>query len=704
MNLFKNRPFALLCFIFIATSVVAYKISLKAKFIGALFFLLCILVCVTVAFVFKRFRIRAIFCALCAVSILLPILSQAVLVDMRREKALSYSGERILKVLVVDDGYASAFSSEYEVIINEVDGETVSISSELICDFSGELNVGDIAYVRAEVHAVGEELNGYTRNYDEDIYIQALVENTDALVVISRGNLNAKIRLGQLRDKIADYMDDTLGEEPSALARGFLLGDKKDIPTETLRDFRRAGVSHLLAVSGLHISVIMGALELLLRKLCAPKGIRCVILSVSALVFLALTGFAMSAFRSVLMILCVYFSYLFVKESDPITSLFASVAAIMLIIPHSVNDVGLWLSFLATLGILSVYIPLTELWHRRATKDVRGRFRAVFEKVFFALLLTFVCNTFICIVVWSVFGEISVVALISNPILSTVSEIFTIMIPIGALLGNIPVLGDMLVWCVSVLSEFICLVCELFSSVGGAVISLRYGFAGVIITLMSISLAIMLVIKLKRKWIVIIPPIAAVLAFSVCLGVYEFINRGKYKSVYYADDSNDMVIITQGYSAAVCDISSGEKSFSYGISGIVSDNMATEISEYVLTHYHKAHISSIENIFRSMMVRKICLPYPEDLSEFEIMANIVILAAEHGVDVEIYDNGEGIYLLRDMWCAVIANREGDNSHPEISVIFGNAEKIFSYIGKDCGDTQFLLEIKQKSEHIMRGRH
>lgn len=704
MSLFKNRALAFLCFVFIVASVIIYKISSREKLACALLLLLSLLICIAVGFIFKRLRIRAIFCSLCVVSVLLSLLSHTVFVDMKCEKALSYLGEHTLKVLVVEDGYASAFSSEYEVVINEVDGEAVSVSSALICDFSGELNVGDVAYVRAEIYPVGEQINGYTRHYDEDIYIQSTVESTDHLIVVSRGNVNVRIWLERLRDNIAEHMDDTLGEDASALARGFLLGDKTDIPTEILRDFRRAGVSHLLAVSGLHISVIMGALELLLRRLCAPKGIRCVILSVAAVVFLALTGFAMSAFRSVLMILCVYFSYLFVRESDPITSLFASVAAIMLIIPHSVNDVGLWLSFLATLGILSVYAPLTELWHKRSTKDMRGRLRSLFEKVFFALLLTFVCNIFICIVVWSVFGEMSVVALISNPILSTVSEIFTIMIPIGALLGNIPVIGDILVWCVSVLSELICFVCEFFSSVGGAVISLRYGFAGVIIVLMSVTLAIMLVIRLRRKWTIILPPIAAVLAFAVCLGVYELTNHGKYRSVYYADDNNDMIIITQGYSAAVCDISSGKKSFSYGISGIVSDNMATEISEYILTHYHKSHISSIENIFRSMMVRKIYLPYPEDLSEFEIMGNIVILAIEHGVEVEVYKNGEGIYLLRDMWCAVITHREGEGSHPDISVVFGNDEKVFSYIGKDSGEIRFLSEIKQKSERVIHGRH
>lgn len=704
MNLFKNRPLALLCFIFITASVIVYKISAQAKFFGILLFLLFAVVSVIIAAIFKKCKIKAIFCILCILAVLLSLFSQLALIDMKREKALSYVGEHTLRVLVVDEGYASSFSSEYEVIITQVDGEEVSVPSALICDFSGELSMGDIAYVRAEIYPVGEQINGYTRSYDESVYIQGAVSGMDNLIVVSRDNLNARIWFERLRDSIADYMDDTLGEDASALSRGFLLGDKTDIPTETLRDFRRAGVSHLLAVSGLHISVIMGALELILRKLCLPKGARCIILSVCALVFLALTGFAMSAFRSVLMILCVYFSYLFVRESDPITSLFTSVALIMLIIPHSVSDVGLWLSFLATLGILSVYIPLTELWHRRSEKGIRGRARTVLEKIFFALLLTFVCNTFICIAVWAVFGEISVVALISNPILSPVSEFFTVMIPISALLGNIPVLGNILVFCLSALAQFICFVCRFFSSVGGAVISLRYAFAGIIIGLMSISLAVMLLIRLRRKWIIIIPPLAAVLAFGVCLVIYEISNRGEYSSVYYTDQRNDMVIITQGYSAAVCDISSGKKSFSYELSGIISDNKATEISEYILTHYHSSHVASVERNIRSLMVRKIYLPSPQNLSEYEIMGNILTLAAEHGVEAEVYGNGEHIPLLSDMFCGVIAQRESDDAHPKISAVFGNEDRLFSYIGKDSDGSGILKEIKQKSERIMRGRH
>ena len=703
MSLFKNRSLALLCFVFIATGVIAYKISIQAKAVGILISCLCAVICVITAFRSEKVRIKAIFCALCALSVLLSLFSQWAFVDMKREKALSYVGERTVQILVVDEVYSSDFSSEYKVLINEVDGETVSLSADLVCDFSDELNMGDSAYIKGEVFSAHEKTNRYARERDEDVYIMLEVESVDRMMILSRDNVNARIWLERLRDNIADYMDDTLGDDTSALARGFLLGDKSDMPTEVIRDFRRAGVSHLLAVSGLHLSVIMGALEFVLRRLCAPKGVRCVILSVSAVLFLALTGFAMSAFRSVVMILCVYLSYLFVRENDPITSLFVSVAVIMFMIPHSVSDVGLWLSFLATLGILSTYIPLAELWHRRSGKGIGGRIRSALEKVFFALLITFVCNTFICMVVWSVFGEMSVVSILSNPILSPVSELFTVMIPVSALMGNIPVLGDVLVWCLSVLSESICMICEAFSSVNGAVISLKYGFAGIIIIAMSLSVAVMLVVRLKHKWTVIIPPIAAVLAFAVCFGVYGIARRGKYSSAYYTDNKNDMVVVAQGYSAAVFDISSGKSSFGYGISSVVSENRATEISEYIVTHYHKSHVASVERTVRSLMVRKIYLPVPKDISEYEIMTNIAILAEEHGVEVELYESGERISLLSDIWCSVISE-ESERACCSVFAVFGNDEKIFSYVSKGCDSDGTFKVIEEMSDRVIRGRH
>ena len=608
MNLFKNRPFALFCLIFILIASIAYSLPANNKLFLACVALSAVLVCALLCAVWKSKRIACIFALLCFLFAFCAAASQWAFVDLKREAALGYSGDKDIRFVIVSEEYSSERLSEYIVKIEQIDDERVSLRSVVFLGFDADYKAGDEIYARAVISPAGEPILGFSRSSDEGIYIHTAIYDDSDMALISSGNTDIEIIFGKLRRYVSEYMDSLFGKDTSALARAFLLGDKSEVPSQTLRDFRRAGVSHIVAVSGLHISVLIGAVELLLRKLYISKGIRCVLLSVVSLIFLAMTGFAMSACRAVIMLLFVYFCYLFVQESDAVTSLFASVAFIMLIFPHSVRDVGLWLSFLATLGIVAVYIPVSYHMRKPPRKGLAGRARSVLRRLVFALLLTFICNIFICAVVWVVFGEISAVSLISNIVISPISEVFIVMIPVVTLIGRLPLVGELGISLLSTLGEGITYLCGCFSDIEGAVISLGYPFAGIIILIMSAAVAVMLVINLKKKWKILLPPLAACLAFALCLGGYNFIRRGELDASCYSYGGNDMIVLTKGYSAAVCDLSSGAYSFVAGATSIASENMATEISEYVLTHYHSRQSATLDAIFRNTLMRKIYLP------------------------------------------------------------------------------------------------
>ena len=70
-----------------------------------------------------------------------------------------------------------------------------------------------------------------------------------------------------------------------------------------------------------------------------------------ALFYLALTGFALSTVRAFLMTSIVYLAYVLQDESDKLTTLLFSLFIILVSFPYAVYDIGMWLSFLAVLGI-----------------------------------------------------------------------------------------------------------------------------------------------------------------------------------------------------------------------------------------------------------------------------------------------------------------------------------------------------------------
>lgn len=705
MNLLKNRPLALFCLIFIFIASFVYALPKEHKLLVGGVVLCAVAICALLCVFLRCRRVGCIFALLCFFSAFLAVISQWAFIDLKRESALGFLGEREVCFVVVSEEYSSEYSSEYRVRLKRIDGESVSLKSVAVMGFASEYEAGDEIYARAVICPAGEEILGYARESDGDIYIHTAVYDANEAVVVSTENKSLEIILGQQRRRVSEYMDSVLGEDTSALSRAFLLGDKSDLPSSLLRDFRRAGVSHILSVSGLHISVLVGALDFLLRRLKISKGIRCVFLSAAALIFLAMTGFSLSACRSVFMLMSVYFCYLFVQEKDAVTSLFVSVALIMLIFPHSVRDVGLWLSFLATLGIVAVYIPVGAYLRKPPRKGAAGRVLKILRTLILALLLTFICNAFICAVIWAVFGEMSLIALLSNLVISPMSEVFIIFIPIALLIGRIPFVGGLFIGILSALGECITYLCGYFSDLEGVVISLRYPFAGAIILLMSIAMSVMLVINLKKKWTVLLPPIAACAAFALCLCGYNLIHMGELGVFCYSYGKNEMIVLTEGYSAAVCDLSSGAYSFTREASYIASDGMATEISEYILTHYHSRQSATLDKMFRNTLMRKIYLPYPNSTEEYDIASDIIESAKEQGVEVELYEYGSQIEILDGSWASVLsAESVGENDHSAISAVFGNRNEILCYINAGTQRADAFDELVCRSDYVIFGRH
>lgn len=136
-----------------------------------------------------------------------------------------------------------------------------------------------------------------------------------------------------------------------ALPTALLTGNRDALDGQLRLAYKRLGLSHILAVSGLHLSVIVGGADFLMRKLTVSKRKKNVFLLLLILFFAMICGFSSSVTRAAVMLGLFYLAELLGERSDSLTSLVFAVALILTVRPFSVYDAGLWLSFLATLGI-----------------------------------------------------------------------------------------------------------------------------------------------------------------------------------------------------------------------------------------------------------------------------------------------------------------------------------------------------------------
>lgn len=147
----------------------------------------------------------------------------------------------------------------------------------------------------------------------------------------------------------------------AAILKGILVGDKSDFSDKLYEKFSNAGLSHIVAVSGMHLSVLFAALSLLFFKARTHKKAAYLISIPIIVLFVAAAQFTPSVCRSAVMMLAMIFSVLTHQRYAPINALFLSVVIITLIAPYAVFSKSLVLSFGATLGILVYFGYLNRL-------------------------------------------------------------------------------------------------------------------------------------------------------------------------------------------------------------------------------------------------------------------------------------------------------------------------------------------------------
>ena len=142
-----------------------------------------------------------------------------------------------------------------------------------------------------------------------------------------------------------------------AFFKASLLGDSSAMPKEWLSRFSATGTRHLLAVSGLHVSILLGFLSVLPAAFPGGRGKNRVLI-LFALSLTVLTGFSPSVLRAVFMTSFFLLGRLFRRQADSLAGLFSAAALILFFSPETVADAGFLLSFFATLGILALGRPV----------------------------------------------------------------------------------------------------------------------------------------------------------------------------------------------------------------------------------------------------------------------------------------------------------------------------------------------------------
>ncbi len=265
--------------------------------------------------------------------------------------------------------------SDWNTILFEVEaipGEKKFMRSNelLLLKTAATIHTGDVLLARIEPSLIyskgnpGEfDLKEYYKG--KNIRFQAFMNENDYRLLEHRNSLMGYFNA--LREGAVELVKRYFPDESHGLAIAILLGDKSYLDPETYSIFQDAGAMHVLAVSGLHVGIVMLLLSYLFQRASRfiTKRTAIILTLVLTFIYAGITGFSPSVVRSFIMFGVILIGQLMSWESNTLNSLGFAGVVLLLINPLLIYDLGFQLSFLAMLGIILLYSKVERLFYVR---------------------------------------------------------------------------------------------------------------------------------------------------------------------------------------------------------------------------------------------------------------------------------------------------------------------------------------------------
>lgn len=196
-------------------------------------------------------------------------------------------------------------------------------------------------------------------------------DSSDCLIKNSGAWFYKKIFI--LKNKFREVIDYGLPKPESDLARAIVIGDKKGIPDDLREKFSQTGVSHIMAISGMHISILAGMVMTMLLGIGFWRRHAFYFAAAFLIIYVILIGMPASAMRASLMGFLVLWALNIGRLNKITNSLFLSAAILLFINPRLLrDDIGFQLSFLAVFGIVYAYPLIDRLFQKFKIPKLKG--------------------------------------------------------------------------------------------------------------------------------------------------------------------------------------------------------------------------------------------------------------------------------------------------------------------------------------------
>ena len=622
----KHRRLLFLSLITLLSVFIAEALPHRVKAVFFWFFVLLSLLFLGISLGKRRFFVLFLAALLAAGALLASYQvshKRAIATALAEEKQGVYS----VTVLSVTKAEEDSYTAEGRLTA-ALDGKVLSLHVKISSPIS--VSAGDVLFGNARFFATEED------SYDAAQGFYGVITFSDCKRM---DRLSSPLyALGNLRAFLTKRLSSLLPAECGALLSALLLGVRDGLPGDFTRDMKRIGTTHMLSLSGMHLAVLTAGIAFLLRRLRIGRHARTAALCAFVVLFMLVTGLYSSVMRAGFMFLFSALPFFLREERDGISSLAAAVAVICLCEPYATRDLSLWLSALATLGILLFFDG-----RRRQAESAHAPLSRLLDFILLSLSVTLSATLATLPLTLCAFGKLPLLSLPANLILSPLVQLALYLSLLVTALGNVPVIT----WITTRLCNLIFTFSRFLADVPNTVLSFGNPLA---LPLIFIAVAFLLLYFLlcPRKRFRFRVPLAICLSFAFAVGAAEgvprLLHRNELTVTYYTDrlTASDAILFRyrgECLLSVISDFSALGKAERAAFAEV-----ADELDGFLLPYYTDGTESYVAKLFNAYKLYRLYLPCPRAAWEREVYGKILTAAAKNGVTVVTFKEDEPFFF------------------------------------------------------------
>jgi len=599
---------------------------------------------------------------------------------------------------------------------SQINGEEVSGDALLFVPRYPGYDYGDVLRVEGKLETpqqLGDfDYKGYLEN--QGIYSTMLYPDIEVLDT-GRGFTPLEW-VYWLKNSLSRSIAQIMPEPAASLAQGVVLGIRYNIPQSIKDDFARTGTAHLLAISGLHLSILAGILLSIGIRLFGKKRYIYIWLALGVIwLYAVITGLNPPVVRGAIMASLFLSAELLGRQRTAITSLAFAAAVMVGIDPLILRDAAFQLSFLGMAGLIFIAPPLMSLGRKIVDKTIgeEGAGASIATIVTDSLSVTLAAIIAVWPVVAHYFGIVSLAGPLATFLALPALPALIVLGAAGGIIGLFfPPIAQGIGWLAWLFASYMLLIVKGLAALPVSAVGVDWINPALIISYYAVlAIAVWLVGSRKRlpkitgwlkdgasrstglvsrlplRWVV--PPllILAILATAAAVTMPDdrlhvsFLDVGQGEAILIQKGSQQ-VLVDGGPSPQALNLELGEKMPFWD----------RTIELVVLTHPHADHITGLVEAVRRYRVEQVL--YPDADYGSPLCREWLGLIGERGIDCTIARAGQEIDLGGGVTMKVL--------NPPVKLLSGTNSDINNNSVVLClsaGEVSFLLtgDIEREAE-------